>query len=192
MSYSAIERPTHCSSIHMFSLSWSGLWMSHWDFSPSAGGRRDHSGGEPRGGCFFAFFWWLMIATKKKQKSANTPPHHLIRGNDWPSMAKPKSTARMSTGGQFWAKFTPDNFDQLVSMRCFKGACNTYSRHPACANLIVISWIGIYLDCENGNYATCGSCRTNQPGKCLENILEGGKLILKYLLCAIFIVALSI
>ena len=42
-SYDAFERHAHCSSNGMLILSRGWLWMSGWDFSPSAGGRRDHS-----------------------------------------------------------------------------------------------------------------------------------------------------
>ena len=52
------------------------------------------------GGVFFAFFLVIADCHKKNRNPHNTP-HHLIRGNDWPAMAKTKSTATMGTLGQF-------------------------------------------------------------------------------------------
>jgi hypothetical protein len=52
------------------------------------------------GGVFFAFFLVIADCHKKNRNPHNTP-HHLIRNNDWPDMAKTKSTATMGTLGQF-------------------------------------------------------------------------------------------
>ena len=127
--YGLFERPSHSDSNHMLTLSFGGLWMSHWDFSPSAGGRRDHSSGEPRGGCFFRFFLVIADCHKKNRNPHNTPHHPVvvaesaIRNNDALSIehAMTRQLARLTTtGGEFSVNFRARWFIERAVTRSFQ------------------------------------------------------------------------